>query len=185
MPVEKLGIESVLAAALKTVVTKWCITDVAADDPSRANWVVLGKPTRELRDDIVVSIHMQHPLGINADKDAMVSGKPTTTAERPWDWPKELGGGKVEKYLGCIEINIREREEYEDSVSIISSVYERVKAAVNRDPDLVPLTDDWGNTLMILETWQAYGHESGGGAVSISRRWVDWRAFVYRVDCRS
>lgn len=185
MSVEKAGIEAVLAAKLKTVLLKWCITDVATTDPSRANHVVLGKPTRELRDSIVISIRMQHPLGPNADKDNIVSGKPTTTGERPWDWPKELGGGRMEKYLGTVEINIRDREEYEDAINIIASLYERVKAAINRDPDLIPLEDDWGNTLMVLETWQAYGHESGGGTVSISRRWVDWRAFVYRVDCRT
>ena len=184
MTIEKAGIEAVLAKALHAAVTKWCITNVPVKDESRANWVVLGKPTRELRDNIVISIHMQHPLGPNADTDNIVSGKPTTSGERPWDFPKELGGGRMEKYLGCVEINIREREAYEDAVNVISSLYERVKAAINRDPSLVPLEDDWGNTLMVLETWQAYGHESGGGSVSISRRWVDWRAFVYRVDCR-
>lgn len=185
MSVEQLGIESILAKQLETVLTEWCITNVATTDPSRADHVVLGKPTRELRDAIVVSIYMQHPLGINADKDAYVSGKPTTQKERPWDWVKELGGGKVEKYVGTIEIAIRERESYRDAVDTTASLYERVKAAINRDSSLVPLEDDWGNTLMWIETFQAYGHESGGGTVSISRRWVDWRAFVYRRDCRT
>ena len=184
MPVEKRGIEAVLAQKLHEVLTKWCITDVAANDPSRADAVVLGKPTRELRDEIVVSIHMQHPLGPSADQDELVSGTPRQPDERPWNWPKEFGGGKVEKIVGAVQLNIRQKLSYDEAVEIIASVVERVKAAINRDRDLVPLADDWDNTLLVLETFQASGHAGGGGEVSINLRWIDWRAFIARRDCR-
>ena len=184
MSIEKRGIEAVLAQELYKVLTKWCITDVAANDPSRADAVVLGKPTRELRDEIVISIHMQHPLGPSADRDEIVSGTPRQREERPWIWPKEFGGGKVEKMVGAIQVNIRQKLAYDEAVEIISSVVERVKAALNTDRDLVPLSDDWGNTLQVLETFQASGHAGGGGEVSINLRWIDWRAFISRRDCR-
>lgn len=185
MPVEKRGIEAVLAQKLYTVLTQWCITDVAADDPSRADAVVLGKPTRELRDEIVISIHMQHPLGPAADKDELVSGTPKQPDERPWNWPKEFGGGRVEKVVGAIQANIRQKLPYAEAVEIIASVVERIKAAINRDKDLASLDDDWGNTLLVIETFQASGHAGGGGGVSINLRWIDWRAFIARRDCRT
>lgn len=185
MPVEKRGIEAVLAQKLYEVLTKWCIIDVAAGDPSRADAVVLGKPTRELRDEIVISIHMQHPLGPSADKDELVSGAPREPDERPWNWPKEFGGGKTEKIVGAVQINIRQKLSYDEAVEIIASVVERVKAAINQDRDLIPLKDDWGNTLLVLETFQASGHAGGGGEVSINLRWIDWRAFIARRDCRT
>lgn len=185
MPIEKHGIEAVLALKLHEVLTKWCITDVVSDDPSRADAVVLGKPTRELRDEVVISIHMQHPLGPTADRDSSASGPPKRQDERPWNWPKEIGGGRMEKIVGAVQINIREKLAYDEAVEIISAVVERVKAAINRDTSLVPLSDDWGNKVQVLETFQASGHAGGGGEVSINLRWIDFRAFIHRRDCRT
>nr|NIV40059.1 hypothetical protein [Anaerolineae bacterium] len=63
--------------------------------------------------------------------------------------------------------------------------FERVKAAINRDADLNSLSDDFGNTMHVLETFQAVGYAGGGGDVSINFRWIDWRAFIHRTDCRT
>ncbi len=183
--ITKQGIESILAHKLQEVLTEHCITDVPGSDPSRANHVLLGKPTSERRDEIVISIHMQHPLGPNADKDELVSGRPRTTADRPNYFPAEtLGGTEVRRILGAIQINIRQKLPYSEAVDIIASVIERVRAAINRDKSLVPARDDWGNNLFKLETFQAYGHASGGGNVSINTRWIDWRAYISSTNCR-
>ncbi|MCP4537697.1 MAG: hypothetical protein GY832_11160 [Chloroflexi bacterium] len=183
--ITKQGIESVLAHKLHEVLTKWCVTDVPGSDPTRANHVVLGKPTSERRDEIVISIHMQHPLGPNADKDELVSGRPRTTADRPNYFPAEtFGGTEVRRILGAVQINIRQKLPYSEAVDIIASVIERVRAAINREKSLVPLADDWGNSLFKLETFQAYGHASGGGNVAINTRWIDWRAYIGSTNCR-
>lgn len=186
MTVSQRGIEAVIAQTLLAVLTKWCITDVPTTDESRANSVILGKPTQELRDAIVVSIHMQHPLGLGADKDAIVSGPPKAQSDRSWTWPAEIGAGRTEKIIGVVQLNIRERQPYGEAVETIASVVERVKAAINRDPALRALSDDFGNTVMQIETFQAEGYAGGGGQVSTNFRWIDWRAFVYRTqDCRT
>jgi len=179
------GIEAILAHTLHTVLTEWCIDDVSTDDPSRADHVVLGKPTRELRDSKVVSIRMQHPLGPAADKDEVVSGSPRGQDERGHYFPAETSGGMmVEKIIGCIEVRIREKLSYPDAVEVNASLIERIKRAINTDLRLALLKDDFGVTLFKLETFQATGHASGGGDVSINVRWVDWRAFTCRTNCR-
>jgi hypothetical protein len=179
------GIEAILAEALLEVLTEWCITNVPTSDPSRANHVVLGKPTRELRDANVVSIHMQHPLGPSADKDERVSGTPRGQDERGHYFPAEtLGGMIVEKIIGAVQVNVRQKLAYTNAIEINASIVQRVKAAVNRDKQLVPLKDDFGTTLFKLETFQAAGHASGGGNVSINIRWIDWRAFSSVTNCR-
>jgi len=184
MAIAERGMEAVLGQQLKTVLEKWCITNVAADDDSKADAVVLGKPTSELRDPIVISIHLQHPLGIGADKDTLAAGPPRARNERSWTFPAEIGGGSIWKIIGTVQVNIREREAYEDAIETIASVIERVRAAINQDASLVPLKDDFGNTVIVLETFQAEGYAGGGGEVSINFRWVDWRAFCHRTDCR-
>jgi len=180
------GIEAILAHMLHTVLLEWCITNVSADDPSRASHVVLGKPTRELRDSKVVSIRMQHPLGPAADKDEVVSGSPRGQDERGHYFPPEtMGGMIVEKMIGCIEVRIREKLSYPDAVEVNASLIERIKKAINTDSRLGLLKDDFGVTLFKLETFQATGHASGGGDVSINVRWVDWRGFTCRTNCRA
>lgn len=180
------GIEAMLAEKLVDVLTDWCITQVDEDDPSRADHVVLGKPTRELRDENVISIHMQHPLGPQADRDEPVSGTPRGQDERGHYFPAEtMGGMIVEKMIGCVQVNIRQRLAYTDAVEVNAAIVQRIKAAINRDKDLVPMTDDFGATLFKLETFQASGHASGGGNVSINIRWIDWRAFIAITNCRN
>lgn len=180
------GIEAMLAEVLDTVLTEWCITNVPTTDPSRANHVVLGKPTRELRDANVVSIRMQHPLGPAADKDETVSGTPRGQDERGHYFPHETMGGAIfEKIIGCIEVRIRQKLAYPDAVEINAPLVERIKRAINTDYRLRTLTDDFGVTLFKIETFQASGHASGGGNVSINVRWIDWRAFTARSNCRA
>lgn len=177
MPIEKHGIESVLAHTLHDVLTDWCIKRVPTNDPSRADHVLLGKPTSERQDEIVVSIHMQHPLGPGADKDRDVSGKPTTQDDRPNFFPAGFNE-RWWKLVGTVQINVRQDMSYEETVDIVAAVVERVRAAINRDVRFQRLKDDWDNALYDIETFQAYGHASGGGDVSINLRWVDWRATV-------
>ena len=177
MAITQSGIESVLAHALKTALTEWCITNVPASDESRADNVILGKPTRERRDQITISIHMQHPLGPAADKDAIATGSPMYP-------PETVGGHIVEKMMGTVQVNIRQDTSYEEAVDVIASVVERVKKCITTESDLVPLVDSWGNRLIRLETFQASGHASGGSNISINLRWIDWRAFVSKTNCR-
>jgi hypothetical protein len=180
--VVKLGIESVLAEKLLEVLTKHCITDVT--DDSEADHVILGKPTEELRESIVISIHMQHPLGPSADTDAIMVGTPRQVNERPDRYPAEFGS-IIWKIIGAVQINVRQRESYDEAIKIISTIYERVKYAIDNDPDLASLSDDWGNTMFRLRTFQAAGYASGGGDISINIRWVSFRADVVRPVCRS
>jgi hypothetical protein len=178
------GIEALLAQALLAELTRQCITNVAADDESRANHVILGKPTTELRDSIVVSIHMQHPLGPGADTDGIEVGTPRQLNERPDRFPIEFCS-IIWKILGAVQINVRERQPYEDAIEIIASIYERIRQAIDRGAGLTPLTDDWGNTLFQLRSFQAAGYASGGGDISINVRWVSFRGDVIMPQGRS
>jgi len=179
------SIEPLLATTMQTVLTEWCITDVPEDDASRANAVIIGKPTDELRQDIVVSIHTQHPFGPIRDRDTRVDGVEGGGLSRsPHRFPQEtLGGMRTEEIIGCVQVNIRLRKESEDATWLIGPVIERVKQGIDRDKRLIGLEDDLGNYLSIIETFRADGYAGGGGKVTTNFRWVDFRAYVHRTNC--
>jgi len=179
------SIESILGDRLKDALTRWCITGVPLDDESRANHVILGKPTTQLRDNVVISIHTEHPLGPISDTDHIVMGTPRTNEERPFKWPAETTGGMRSKVvIGAVQINIREKMSYELAKSINGAVAARIEAAINQDAELDAFGDDFGNFMSRIETFQGSGYQAGGGNVSINIRWIDWRAFVHSTNCR-
>lgn len=181
-----VSVESILGDKLKDVLTRWCITDVPSDDESRANHVILGKPTTQLRDNVVISIHTEHPLGPTLDKDHSVTGGTTRgNEERPYKWPAETTGGMRNKVVvGAIQVNIREGFPYDIAKAINGAVAARVEAAINQDSQLDAFSDDFGNFMSRIETFQASGYQAGGGNVSINIKWIDWRAFVHSTNCR-
>jgi hypothetical protein len=182
MPIPQ-SMEALLAHTLLDAITKRCITDVPPDDSGRTDQVVLGKLTRELRDENVIAVHMQHPLGPSIDRDGM-AGAPRNQ-DQPWDWPPEtLGGMRTERIDGAVEIRLRKKLEYTDAVDIFAVVIQRVKDAINREESLRTLTDQMGNTMSIIEAFEAPGYAAGGGNVSINIRWVNWRAFVHSTNAR-
>ena len=90
MAVRQKGVEALLGALLLTVLEEALITDVDSGDDSRADVVVLGKPTTERREEKVVSIWMHHPLGLGRDKDENVdgfreAGGKALLVPRPWN----------------------------------------------------------------------------------------------------
>ncbi len=179
-------VESILAAKLKVVLTDWCIARVADDDRSVANHVIVGKPTSELRDPIVVSIYTEHPLGPVADKDKIVMGPPRGDSERPYKFPPETNGGmRTKQIIGAVQVNVREDLSAEDATVIKTAVMARVEKAINTDKRLGYFEDDFGNHMIDLDTFKASGYASGGGNVSIYIGWQDWRAFVSSTNCRS
>jgi len=167
---------------MKTALTEWCITDVDSDDPSKADHVIIGKPTEELSDEIVVSIHIRHPLGIEQDRDKDVTGKSTQTR---WKFPGEtFGGMRVEEIVGTVQIRARKDLTYENATLLFSPLTQRVLDAINRDYLLTALTDSTGRTMFLIEAYRREGYESGGGEVSIDTQWIDWVAYVSSTNCR-
>lgn len=180
-----VSIESLIGHAMRDALQKWCIDSVPDDDASRASHVILGKPTRELRDNIVVSVHTQHPLGPSEDTDKLIEGVPRGQDERPLQFFREsTGGARTEMMVGAVQIRIRENMKHEDALNISGVVMDRVKKAINRDGSLKTMSDELGNTMMLLETFQHSGHAAGGGSTSIFIRWVDWRAIIVSDNSR-
>lgn len=178
-------IEALIAETIQAAVEARCITDVPEDDESRANHVIIGKPTRELRDELVISVHMQHPFGPRLDRDQNITGTTGVPGPRPWKFPAEtIGGATFEEIIGCVQIRLRQRTSLEDAMWIFSAVKERVKQAINLDKSLKTLTDGMGNTMFLIETFRAIGYDSGGAEVSLTTQWVDFRALVSRSNCR-
>lgn len=172
-------IESLLGDTLVEVITDHCMTNVSSEDQSRANHVVLGKPTSELRDNCVVSIHTQHPLGPEQDTDRRVEGSPRERSERPWVFPREsYGGAKFDMMYGTVQVRMRERMQHKKALAIKAVVAHRIKYAIERDTRLRVLSDDLGNTMLMIETFKHSGHAAGGGDVSVFIEWVDWRALI-------
>jgi hypothetical protein len=172
-------IESLIADTLETVLTDWLINEVSTHDQSRANWVIIGKPTKELRDPITISIHTQHPLGPDKDTDKLVEGRPRSAQERPLQFFRETSGGaRQEMMFGAIQVRIRENLPPKTALNLKGAVVDRIKKAINRDTRLKTLTDDLGNTMFWIETFKHSGHASGGSDVSIFIEWIDWRAAV-------
>lgn len=179
------ALEAKLAHVLKDVIGDHCINYVAPDDTSKANHVIIGKPTRELRDEIVVSVHMDHPLGPIMDRDDRVSGLRGGLSNRPYVIPNEtIGGMTVDEIIGGVQIRARRRETSEDATFIIKPVHVRIKRAINRDKRLRLIQDDLGNTMFTIHTFRAVGYESGGGDVTINTRWVNFRALACYSNCR-
>jgi hypothetical protein len=179
-------IEAMLAETIKDAVEKKCVTEIPDDDDSRADHVIIGKPTRELRDEMVISIHMRHPFGPRMDKDTAVHGLPRSSDSGPWVFPAEtMGGMRVERIIGCVQIRLRKRQNAEEASWLFEPVKERIRQAINCDASLSSLSDDFGNTMFWIETFRATGYDSGGGEVSLTNQWVDFRAFVSSTNCRS
>jgi len=174
-----------IADKLLSVLTKWLITNVDEDDDSRANRVILGKPTDELRYNVVVSIHLDHPLGPAQDTDFNAMGTPRSTEERPYKWPTETTGGMhTRQIIGAIQINIRETLPYEAAKAINGAVATRIELAIRRDNELRSFHDDFGQFVSIIDTFRGYGYQAGGGNTSIHIRWIDWRAVIHSENCR-
>jgi hypothetical protein len=167
---------------MKTALTEWCITDVGSDDPSKADYVIIGKPTEELSDEIVVSIHTHHPLGIGEDRDRDVTGTSTQTR---WQFPAEtFGGVRIEEITGTVQIRAIKDLTYENAILLFAPLSQRVLDAINKDYLLTSLTDSTGRTMFLIEAFRREGYESGGGEVSIDTQWVDWVAYVSSTNCR-
>jgi len=184
MAVTERGIEDYLGTLLKVVLNEALITNVDASDDSRANEVVLGKPTTERRQPKVVSIWIHHPLSLSKDMDEDVDGR-RSSGDPNW-WPSEMGADRygMERIIGAIQINIREQLEYSDALQIISSLKRRTVKALDTDARLkVNLTDDFDFTMIKFETFQAAGVDSGGQRTSIHNEWVSWRAYVSKPKC--
>lgn len=179
------GIEAVLAHKLKDVITKHCITNVSANDISKADYVILGKPGPELRDSIVVSIHIQHPLhSTRVEKE-----RPNEDNEigYPWRVPAEtVGGMNTKSQVGAVQLNIRQDLDYDDAIYVNSAVTERVRQAIDRDAELGGLlTDDFGGGVSKIQTYDAPGFTGGGGDVSIYTRWIGFKYLLHTPNTRS
>ena len=179
------SIEALLAHKMRDVLLDWCVTRVPLDDPSRAKLVIIGKPTNELGNPPVISIHTPHPLGPPSDTDHMIVGTPRSNEERPYKWPMEtMGGMRTDLLIGTVQINMREQQRAEDAVWSIGALATRVRNAINQDPRLRPFSDDMGNFMSRLETFQHSGHTGGGSNTTTHIRWVDFRAIIHSTNSR-
>lgn len=179
------SIEAVLSSTLLAAVKEYCQTNVSDTDESKADHVILGKPGSELSDKVVVSVHMQHPFGPVMDKDTNQTGLSGGLSMDPYAFPAEtIGGMRVDKIIGCVQINIREDMPPDEAAWINGAVKERVRVAINEHPSLHDLADDFGNHLWKIETFRAVGYDSGGSDVSVHFRWIDFRAYVSYTNIR-
>lgn len=180
-----VALESLMGHTIRDVLEDWCINNVDDDDLTKAAYALLGKPTKELRSRIVVSVHMQHPLGPDKDQDHNVMGPPRSEAERPLKFPGEsIGGARWEMVFGAIQVRIREDLPHKDAMNTVAVVVDRIKSGINRDSRLRALRDDLNNVMVWIETFRHSGHAAGGGNVSIFIRWVDFRAVVVSSNVR-
>lgn len=180
------AMESLLGDTLKEVLTDYCINNVDSDDTTKANYVVMGKPTSELRSAIVVSVHMQHPLGPDKDVDKLVEGAPRSAEERPLTFPREsIGGATFEMITGAVQVRIKEGKNHQAALNTKSVTVDRIKKAIKTDSRLRVLKDDLGNTMTWIEVFRHSGHAAGGGEVSIFIEWVDFRAIVVSSNSRN
>jgi len=179
------SLEHLIAHTLLEVLTEACITSVPKDDRSRVNVVKVGKPAEELKQKNLVSIFTVHPLGPGRDEGEIWMGTPTKPNERPEKWPVEtVGGMRTDKMIGAVQINVRQNLKAEDAINVVGAITFRVTQAINRDPRLRTLTDDFGDFMSSITTFKRYGYESGGGMTSLYRRWIDWRARTHTPNSR-
>lgn len=173
------SVEAMVAVAMRDVLIDHCITRVDNDDKSKADIVIIGKPTEELRKKVVLSVFTVHPLGPKEDTETIMEGAPTKPNERPYKWPPEtIGGMRTYKMLGAVQINLRENVDGTEALSLIGALESRIRRAINNDQRLWVFRDDFGSMVHLIEVYQASGYASGGGDTSLHRRWIDWRATV-------
>lgn len=179
-----LSYEAMIATTMREVLIDHCITRVSEDDKSKANVVIIGKPTEELSKNIVLSVFTVHPLGPKEDTETIMEGAPTKPNERPYKWPPEtFGGMRTHKILGAVQINLRESVKAEEATYLIGALESRIRIAINKDRRLRLFEDDFGNMVHLIEVYQASGYASGGGNISLHRRWIDWRGVVHSNNC--
>jgi hypothetical protein len=179
------SVEAMVAITMRDVLIDHCITRVANDDKSRANIVIIGKPTEELRKKNVLSVFTVHPLGPQEDTETIMEGAPTKPNERPYKWPAEtIGGMRTYKMLGAVQINLRQNVDGTEALVLIGAIESRIRSAVNNDMRLRVFRDDFGNMVHLIEVYQASGYASGGGDTSLHRRWIDWRGTIHSSNRR-
>jgi len=178
--------EAMLADKIRDAIEEWTITDIPQDDESRASTVIIGKPTTELKQDIVISVHMRHPLGPSRDRDQNVTGTARGgMTNSPWHWPREtIGGMRTTEVTGDIQIRLRKKVAADVAGWIISAVKERCVQAINKDWRLNAFSDDFSNFVSIVEAYRNDGYDSGGGSTTIHIGWVDFRAYVHHTNVR-
>lgn len=163
-----------------------CKDDISEDDPSRADHVIIGKPTDELADETVVSVFPQHPFGEREDADEQMTGLiPGPYSGGPYNFPAEtIGGMRVDKMIGAVQINCRLDLPASEAVWINAVIKQRVANVINQSVLLEHgIEDDMGNFLWHIETFRSFGYDGGGGEVSTHTRWVGFRAYIaYRND---
>jgi hypothetical protein len=174
------SMHGLLASTLLTVLTDWCITRVDDDDDSKVDYVILGKPTGQLRSAKVVSIFMTHPLSLSRGGEEYVSGRSPEGTLGEEQWPEESWGGmRTESWEGAVQVNYRDKKSYDDAMDVIGPITTRITQAINQDSRFTGLRDDMGNMLSSIGTFRAEGVSSGGDNITVDRRWVSWRAFVH------
>lgn len=173
------GIESVIADQLVLSLTEFCITN-AATNP--ADFVIVGMPGPEHQYSTVVSIHTEDPRGPRFAADAVASGK----SRARWFFPNSTGGWRMLMVTGTIQVDVHVEEATPAALlAVLSDQVERVCAAINQDADLINLTDDHDNTVLVFETMDISGYNATNQFASAFQRWISWVAFVSRQDCRS
>jgi len=161
-------IDALVVTILREGCEKICKTDIEKKNSARADHVIIGKPGEELTDRIVVSVHAQSPFGKSEDADVQVTGLiPGPYSGGPYEFPAEtMGGMRVDKLIGTVQVNIREDIPVEEATWIHGALKQRISDVINRWPAFDGLADDMGNYLWKIETYRSFGYDSGGGGPS-------------------
>ncbi len=153
--------------------------EIDEDDPARVSVVVVGKYTDELRG-IVLSVHLDHPLGFSSGKhDAVAEGTPRTYHDRPWDLPSEsIGGSMWDRAYSTVQLRSLLSKSPQDAAEIIDMAITRIAVVINSYEGLTPFVDPYGYTVFALRTAQRFGYASGGGNTAVDSHWCDYIARV-------
>ena len=164
-----------LNMTLKAILEKANITDVSADDPTRANVVVLRKLTDSYR--IAIAIMNFDPLAPDAwgDKQSNAIHDPT---DGVWLPIRDMTGS-FERLRGAIlvQCNLSESGEDADTADeIIQEVLARSKAAIRQNLDKLMITDSYHENVFGFHIVEAIEIDSGGETSHITREYIRWTA---------
>lgn len=174
------GVKSMLIARQVTALTAACITDLAANDDTRAGVVLAGKEyTDEAAADRIIILALDsHPVGKRRWMDGLQDHEQALGFELPEGGKGLLGGRKFNTIKGTVKVIInlsRTQKTNAEAMDIRQTVLSRIKSTLQQSSTMRGFVDDFGEMVHLFNIPQMPEFDLVGGNYEA---YVDWAALT-------
>jgi len=173
------SVKHLLADKIKTILTAACITNIAADDPTRVDFIGIRKVTGNYR--ITLTIQHFDPIQREAHSDESV-GKSPRGEDGYLMPPRDNSGTTYERIQGTVMVACNltgTKETTELADEYVQEVVARVKNALRKNKStLTGFADTYGERVATFEVTGSAQYDSGAEIANVTRDFVRWTALT-------